>query len=36
MVEINGIPVVKLSEDPSKAIGDPMALAMARWTFGIK
>jgi nicotinate phosphoribosyltransferase len=30
---INGIPVVKLSEDPRKAIGDPDAIRVARWTF---
>lgn len=29
----NGIPVVKLSDTPSKAIGDKDALRVARWTF---
>jgi nicotinate phosphoribosyltransferase len=33
MVEINGIPVVKLSDDPGKAIGDPKAIDVAKWTF---
>ena len=31
--KINGIPVVKLSEDPGKAIGDPDAIKVAKWTF---
>lgn len=31
--EVEGIPVVKLSEDASKSIGDPDALRVARWTF---
>jgi nicotinate phosphoribosyltransferase len=31
--KINGIPVVKLSEDPKKAIGDPDAIKVAEWTF---
>ena len=30
---INGIPVVKLSDDPRKAIGDKDALRVAKWTF---
>lgn len=34
MVAIDGIPVVKLSEDPSKAVGDPKAIEVAKWTFG--
>lgn len=29
----NGIPVVKLSDTPSKAIGDKDALRVAKWTF---
>lgn len=29
----NGIPVVKLSDSPSKAIGEKDALRIARWTF---
>ena len=36
LVEINGIPVVKLSDTPGKAIGDPRAIEVAKWTFGIK
>jgi len=35
LVEIDGIPVVKLSDDPGKAIGDPKAIDVAKWTFGI-
>jgi len=34
LVEIDGIPVVKLSDDPGKAVGDPAAISNARWTFG--
>jgi len=30
---VNGIPVVKLSDSPSKAIGDKDALRVAMWTF---
>jgi nicotinate phosphoribosyltransferase len=33
MISCNGIPVVKLSDTPSKAIGDKDALRVARWTF---
>ncbi len=33
MTSCNGIPVVKLSDTPSKAIGDKDALRVARWTF---
>jgi len=33
MVRLNGIPVVKLSDDPSKAVGDPDAIRVAKWTF---
>jgi nicotinate phosphoribosyltransferase len=33
LVEIDGIPVVKLSDDPGKAIGDPKAIDVAKWTF---
>lgn len=29
----DGVPVVKLSDNPSKAIGDPDALRVAKWTF---
>jgi len=29
----NGIPVVKLSDTPTKAIGDKDALRVAKWTF---
>ena len=32
--QINGINVVKLSEDPGKAMGDKKAIEVARWTFG--
>ena len=35
LVEINDIPVVKLSDDPGKAIGDSKAIDVAKWTFGI-
>lgn len=35
LVEIDGVPVVKLSDDPGKAIGDPKAIDVAKWTFGI-
>jgi nicotinate phosphoribosyltransferase len=31
--ECDGVPVVKLSDVPTKAIGDPEALRVARWTF---
>jgi len=30
---VNGIPVVKLSDTPSKAIGDANAVRVAKWTF---
>lgn len=30
---VNGIPVVKLTDDPAKATGRPDALRVARWTF---
>ena len=33
LAAINGVPVVKLSEDPGKAIGDPDAVRVAKWTF---
>lgn len=33
LTHCNGIPVVKLSDSPTKAIGDPDALRVARWTF---
>jgi nicotinate phosphoribosyltransferase len=33
LASINGVPVVKLSEDPSKTIGDPDAVKVAEWTF---
>lgn len=35
LVEIDGVPVVKLSDNPTKAIGDPKAIDVAKWTFGI-
>ena len=31
--KVSGIPVVKLSDSPSKAIGDKDALRVAKWTF---
>jgi nicotinate phosphoribosyltransferase len=31
--DVNGIPVVKLSDTPSKAIGDADAVRVAKWTF---
>lgn len=31
--ECNGIPVIKLSDDPGKATGDKDALRVAKWTF---
>jgi nicotinate phosphoribosyltransferase len=36
LVGIDGIPVVKLSDDMRKAIGDPKALDVALWTFGLE
>lgn len=33
MTELDGIPIVKLSDDPGKEIGDPDALRVAKWTF---
>jgi len=36
MIELDGVPVVKLTEDPRKATGDPDALKVARWTFNGK
>lgn len=33
MIECEGVPVVKLSDAPDKASGDPDALKVARWTF---
>ena len=33
LMMIGGIPVVKISDTPSKAIGDKDALRVARWTF---
>ena len=33
LYEINGIPVVKLSDSPTKAIGDKDALRVAKWVF---
>jgi nicotinate phosphoribosyltransferase len=35
LVQIDDVPVVKLSDDPGKAIGDPAAVSNARWTFGL-
>lgn len=31
---VNGIPVVKLSDEPGKETGDPKAVEVAKWTFG--
>ena len=31
--DVNGIPVVKLSDSPGKAIGDADAIRVAKWTF---
>ncbi len=31
---VNGIPVVKLSDEPGKETGDPEAIRVAKWTFG--
>jgi nicotinate phosphoribosyltransferase len=33
---VNGIPVVKLSDEPSKATGDSRAIEVAKWTFGLE
>jgi len=33
LTKCKGIPVVKLSDDSSKAIGDPSAVKVAKWTF---
>lgn len=33
LAKCNGVPVVKLSDSPGKAIGDKDALRVARWTF---
>jgi nicotinate phosphoribosyltransferase len=33
-IVIDGTPVVKLTDDPGKASGDPEALRVARWTMG--
>jgi len=33
LASLNGIPVVKLSDTPSKAIGDKDAIRVANWTF---
>lgn len=35
IAEINGVPVVKLSDDAGKATGDKNALRVAKWTFGL-
>ncbi len=35
MSDINGAPVVKLSDDAGKATGDKDALRVANWTFGL-
>lgn len=35
IAEINGIPVVKLSDDEGKATGHKDALRVAKWTFGL-
>jgi len=31
--DVNGVPVVKLSDNPIKVMGDPDAVAVAKWTF---
>jgi len=36
LYDVNGIPVVKLSDSPSKATGDKDALRVALWTFNHK
>jgi len=33
--KVNGIPVVKLSDVPTKATGDAKAVDVAKWTFGV-
>lgn len=33
--KVNNIPVVKLSDEPGKEIGDAKALDVAKWTFGV-
>ena len=33
---VDGIPVVKISEEPTKATGDSEALSVAKWTFGLR
>ena len=33
LVQIDDVSVVKLSDDPGKAIGDPKAIDVAKWTF---
>jgi nicotinic acid phosphoribosyltransferase len=33
MAAIDGIPVVKLSDDAGKALGDPEALQVVKWIF---
>jgi nicotinate phosphoribosyltransferase len=35
LVEINGMPVVKLSDSPGKETGDPKAIEYTKWIFGI-
>ncbi len=35
LVEIDGIPVVKLSDSPGKIVGDSAAVNVAKWTFGM-
>jgi nicotinate phosphoribosyltransferase len=33
LTHLDGVPVVKLSDDPGKATGDPEAVRVAKWTF---
>jgi nicotinate phosphoribosyltransferase len=33
LTSVDGVPVVKLTDDPAKATGEPDALRVARWTF---
>jgi len=36
LYSVDGIPVVKLSDEPTKATGDKKAVEVAKWTFGIE
>jgi len=33
---MNGVPVVKLSDEPGKVTGNPKAVDVAKWTFGVE